>query len=98
MNDTGSALASFHAIVRGRVQGVFFRAFVQHHAEALRLSGYVRNLPQSGAVEVKAEGKREQLEELLKRLHQGPPGARVEELEVNWGDYGGELSSFKMRY
>ncbi len=90
-------LASLHAIVQGRVQGVFFRAFVHRQAMALGLTGYVRNLPQS-SVEVRAEGERDKLEELLKSLHQGPPGARVEKVEVSWGDYSGDFSSFRVRY
>lgn len=97
MNDD-SALASFHVTVRGRVQGVFFRAFVRRHATALGLTGYVRNLAQLRAVDVKAEGERSQLEELLKRLNQGPPGASVEKVEVTWGDYSGNFSNFKIRY
>lgn len=95
--DIGNRLTSIHAIVRGRVQGVFFRAFVRRHAMALGLTGYVRNLAQSRAVEVEAEGERSQLEELLKRLHQGPPRARVEKVEVTWGDYTGNFSDFKIR-
>lgn len=93
-----STLASFHAVVLGRVQGVFFRAFVRHHAIALGLSGYVRNLTQSSDVEVVAEGKRSQLEELLKHLHRGPAGSRVDKVEVRWGDYSGDFSEFRIRY
>jgi acylphosphatase len=91
-----SASASLHAIVRGRVQGVFFRAFVRSHAKALGLTGYVRNL-QSGAVEVQAEGERGKLEELLQILHKGPPAARVEKVEAGWSDYSGDFSSFSVR-
>jgi acylphosphatase len=91
-------LASLQVVVLGRVQGVFFRAFVRHHAIALGLNGYVRNLTQSSAVEVVAEGKRSQLEELLKHLHRGPVGSRVEKVEVRWGDYSGNFSDFKIRY
>ena len=95
--DMGGPLISFHATVRGRVQGVFFRAFVRRHATALGLTGYVRNLTQLRAVEVEAEGERSQLEELLKRLYQGPPRASVEKVEVTWGDYAGNFSDFKIR-
>ena len=91
------SLTSFHAIVAGRVQGVFFRAFVCRHAMALGLTGYVRNLVRSRAVEVEAEGKRSQLEELLKRLHEGPRRANVRKVEVTWGDYSGNFSDFKIR-
>ncbi|HJX70123.1 MAG TPA: acylphosphatase [Dehalococcoidia bacterium] len=95
---SNSALASFHAIAYGQVQGVFFRAFVQDHANALGLTGYARNLAQSRAVEVQAEGKREKLEKLVELLHRGPSGARVETVEVKWGGYSGDFSSFTIRY
>ncbi len=74
--------AGLHAVVYGVVQGVNFRAFVLRHARDLGLSGYVRNLYPEGAVEVKADGKREQLEQLLRHLKEGPRGARVERVEV----------------
>jgi acylphosphatase len=90
------ALASFHAIVHGRVQGVFFRAFVRSHANTLRLTGYVRNLSDSRLVEVQAEGERGKLEELLQSLRQGPSGARVEKIEVSWNGYSGDFSSFSI--
>ncbi len=91
-------LASLHAIVRGRVQGVFFRAFVRSRANALGLTGYVRNLPRSDAVEVQAEGDRNKLEELLRSLHQGPSGARVDKVEASWKDYSGYFSSFGVKH
>ncbi len=93
-----SVSASFHAIVRGRVQGVFFRAFVQNHARALGLTGYVRNLSHPRAVEVQAEGERSQLEKLLHHLHRGPPRAKVEEVELTWGDYTGSFSNFRVTH
>lgn len=92
-----SVPASLHAIVRGRVQGVFFRAFVQTHANALGLTGYVRNLP-SGTVEVQVEGDRRKLEELLRSLYQGPPSAKVDNVEVHWGDYSGDFHGFSVRF
>lgn len=93
-----SALESFHAIVRGRVQGVFFRAFVRSRANSLGLTGYARNLADFRSVEVHAEGERAKLEELLQSLYQGPRGARVEKVEVSWGDYSGEFSSFNVKH
>ncbi len=98
MSDADSALASFHAIVRGRVQGVFFRDFVRRHACALGLTGYVRNLSHPRAVEVQAEGERRQLETLLHHLHRGPPGAKVEEVELTWGDCTGNFPDFKITH
>lgn len=92
-----STPASLNAIVRGRVQGVFFRAFVQTHANSLGLTGYVRNL-QSGAVEVHVEGNKRKLEELLQNLYKGPPAAKVEDIEVSWGEYNGTFSGFSVRF
>lgn len=92
-----SVLASLQAIVRGRVQGVFFRAFVQTHANALGLTGYVRNL-RSGSVEVQVEGDKGKLEELLQNLYNGPPAAKVESIEVSWGDYKGTFPGFSVRF
>ncbi len=64
--------ASLRATVRGRVHGVFFRAFVEDRARELNLYGYVRNRP-DGTVEVRAEGERPKLEKLVEHLKAGPP-------------------------
>ncbi|MFC2032545.1 acylphosphatase [Chloroflexota bacterium] len=91
-------LASVRATVYGYVQGVFFRAFVSRQAAQLGLTGYVRNLPDGMSVEVQAEGNRNQLEELIKHLKVGPPGARVEEVTTDWSEYTGSYSRFGIRY
>ena len=98
MNSIDSNAASLNVMVRGQVQGVYFRAFVRHHATALGLTGYTRNLRNERAVEVRAEGKREQLEKLVPYLHQGPPGARVEKVDVEWIEPTGDFSSFEIRF
>ena len=64
-------------IVRGRVQGVFFRASAREQALKLGVSGYAKNLV-DGNVEVLACGSSEALDELQRWLHRGPPSARVE--------------------
>jgi acylphosphatase len=89
-----SHLASFHATIAGIVQGVYFRAFVEHHAQALGLTGYVRNVTQSGGVEVEAEGEKAHLEKLIEYLHRGPRAARVERVAVQWGAYAGRFPDF----
>ena len=91
-------LASVRAIVNGRVQGVFFRDFVFRRAAELGLTGYVRNLPGGRAVEVRAEGEREQLEKLISYLRVGPPAARVEKVATDWSEYTGSYSRFSIRY
>jgi acylphosphatase len=91
-------LASLHAIVYGRVQGVFFRAFVSRHAEELSLTGYICNLRDREAVEVQAEGERNKLEKLIDYLKVGPPAARVEKVVAEWAEYTGSYSDFSIRY
>lgn len=66
--------------VRGRVQGVGFRWFVEHEARALGVAGWVRN-NSDGSVEVLASGTRDQLSALRSRLQQGPRAARVDNVE-----------------
>ncbi len=88
---------SVRAMVHGRVQGVFFRTFVEEHAQRLGLVGYVRNLP-SGAVEVMAEGERERVNKLLERLKMGPPAAIVGGVDIIWSEFTGDHSGFRVRY
>ena len=62
--------------VRGRVQGVGFRYFVEHSAKALAIKGWVRN-DDDGTVEVYAVGTSRQLSDLAGLLWQGPRWAEV---------------------
>ncbi|HEY41093.1 MAG TPA: acylphosphatase [Dehalococcoidia bacterium] len=93
MNDP----AAISAIVYGRVQGVYYRAFVRRRAAELGLAGYARNLP-DGTVEVRAEGEREQLQKLIGHLESGPPAARVAKVVTNWSEYTGDYTGFSVRY
>lgn len=70
-------MACARFIIRGRVQGVFFRASTREQALKLGLSGYARNLA-DGSVEVLACGSGEALDTLQEWLLEGPPSARVE--------------------
>jgi len=88
---------SLHAIIHGRVQGVFFRDFIDTRANRLGITGYVRNLP-DGSVEVQAEGERERIEELIDCLRAGSPAAGVEKVVTAWSEYTGDYSSFNIRY
>ena len=89
--------ASLHAIVSGMVQGVFYRRFVLREATELGLYGRVRNLF-DGRVEVDAEGDRQKLEQLIKRLRKGPPGAQVADVATEWSDPRGEYKDFRVDY
>lgn len=68
-------------LVRGRVQGVSFRAYTQAHALRLGISGWVRNLA-DGSVELEAQGSAALLDRLALACREGPPAARVDSLEV----------------
>jgi len=65
-----------HFLIKGRVQGVGFRWFVQREAGELELRGWVRNT-EDGDVEVVAAGEPDDLAELRSSLHRGPRGSRV---------------------
>lgn len=86
-----------HLIVRGRVQGVFFRASVVELARSVRLKGWVRNLS-DGAVEVVAEGSRKALDALTEYCKKGPPGAVVRDVEVTEERETGEFQDFGLGF
>lgn len=67
-------------VVRGVVQGVFFRASTRAQAERLGLRGHAINLP-DGSVEVLAGGDSEAIEQIARWLQHGPPNARVDAVE-----------------
>ncbi|MBX7183832.1 MAG: acylphosphatase [Vicinamibacteria bacterium] len=74
-------IVSFHAVVRGQVQGVGFRYFARQRAEAHGVCGFVRNLP-DGTVELHAEGLREALSAFEADIRRGPSFGRVDEALV----------------
>ena len=95
-DSTVKTKVKLRAIIHGRVQKVRFRRFVHYHAQRLALVGWTRNLPGVAAVEVCAEGPRENLERLLQELHIGPPRAEVTAVEVEWADADNSFDSFIM--
>lgn len=84
-------------MIRGRVQGVFFRAATREEAARLNVTGWVRNLP-DGGVEVLAEGDPRPLKDLIAWCRQGPTYARVTHVEIFEEPYTGEFDSFQTRY
>ena len=82
-------------VINGLVQGVFFRRETTDFAKRLGLAGWVRNLA-DGRVETIAEGEKAKLDELIRFCHQGPPGARVRRVEVEWLEYTGEFRGFRI--
>ena len=70
-----------HVVVHGQVQGVYFRDSVRRLARELGVSGWIRNRP-DGAVEAALEGVPDAVERIIEWSHQGPLGARVDQVEV----------------
>ena len=89
------ALKQVRITVRGRVQGVFFRASTEAIAKRLGLTGWVKNRA-DGAVEIHAEGEEDRLRELVVWSERGPNAARVEKVDVRFHDFAGELSDFRI--
>jgi acylphosphatase len=83
-------------VVRGRVQGVGFRWFVEREAHILQIAGWVRNNP-DGSVEVLAMGSREKLAGMRNRLEEGPRAARVDAVTESEAEPVAGLESFQVR-
>ncbi|MCK5430625.1 MAG: acylphosphatase [Anaerolineales bacterium] len=90
--------AAVVATVYGMVQGVGFRFYVRRIARELGLNGYVRNAPNGVAVQVRAEGERDKLDQLLKLLQIGPRSSRVDRLASEWLEYKNAFSGFAIRF
>ena len=88
-----------HAIISGRVQGVFFRMETMRTAQRLGVCGWVRNL-RDGTVEAVFEGEKSKVDAMLEWCKQGPANALVAEVnaevEVYSGD--GEFDGFKIDF
>ena len=69
-----------HVIVRGRVQGVGYRAWTAYEAERRNLLGWVRNR-RDGSVEAVFAGPAEAVAAMIEACRNGPPGARVDAID-----------------
>jgi acylphosphatase len=78
-----------HVRIRGRVQGVFFRAEACARAESLDVSGWVRNA-EDGSVEAVFEGDEERVRSMVDWCGRGPSGASVDDVEVEREEPTGE--------
>jgi acylphosphatase len=79
-----AATSIHHAAIRGRVQGVGYRAWVEYEALKRGLEGWVRNR-RDGSVEAVFAGSPEAVAEMIAVCRQGPPVARVEAIEQRAG-------------
>jgi|SRR5215469_9730842 len=96
MASTEKSTLARRYLVRGRVQGVGFRWFVEREAHILQVAGWVQNNP-DGTVEVLAQGTREQLAGLHSRLREGPRAARVDDVKVSDAEAVKGMASFQIR-
>ena len=79
--------------ISGRVQGVYFRQSTLIEARSLGVNGWVRNL-MDGRVEAVFEGEEHAVKMLVNYCRQGPPAAKVTNLDVSFGPFKGEFSNF----
>lgn len=82
-------------LVQGKVQGVFFRENTKQKAQELGLTGWVKNTDE-GAVEAVFEGEKEKVSEIVEWLKNGPPLAKVENVEIEWQEYQNEFTGFQV--
>lgn len=82
-------------VVKGRVQGVYFRASAQREARQLGLTGWVKNRP-DGSVEMIVEGEEDQVKDFLSWAQHGPTTARVDKVDTKWRSYTGQFADFRI--
>ncbi len=87
-----------HIRVRGRVQGVGFRAFTVAIANRHGVVGWVRNSPNASEVEIIARGEPDSIHEFSELVRQGPPNGRVEHVECHAINLNEEFAGFGVRY
>ncbi len=89
--------ARAHAIISGRVQGVFFRMETKQAADRFGVFGWVKNR-RDGTVEALFEGDRDRVDALLEWCKEGPGHAQVSDVNIDWENYAGEFSGFGITY
>jgi len=86
-----------HIIIKGRVQGVFFRAQAKRQAQIFNITGWIKNNP-DGSVELIAEGEEDNLNQLQAWCTKGPDIAKVENIKAKQEEYKGEFTTFSVKY
>ncbi|MCD6280699.1 MAG: acylphosphatase [Deltaproteobacteria bacterium] len=90
-------MKSLHVTISGRVQGVWFRASTREEALKLGVNGWVRNTP-DGCVEVFMQGSEDAVDRLLAWCYHGPPGARVDDVQVKATSPRDDIDGFSIKY
>lgn len=86
-----------HIRVKGRVQGVGFRAHIEYNALQIGVLGWVRNISWD-MVETVAEGTPEQIDQFIEIVKTGPPASRVDEAQVEYEPPTGHLNGFSVKH
>ncbi len=84
-------------VVRGRVQGVWFRGSMEDEAKRLGVNGWVKNQP-DGSVEAVFEGTEDAVHEVIAWCRMGPRMADVSDVDVNFERFKGDFDEFQTRY
>ena len=85
-----------HVWVKGRVQGVGFRAHVEYHARQVGVTGWVRNVGYE-TVEAVAEGEKSKVERFIEMMKEGPRMSKVDESKIEWEEPTGEFQMFGVK-
>jgi acylphosphatase len=97
MQPNPNEIVRVHIWVKGRVQGVGFRAHVEYAARKIGgITGWVRNVGYD-TVETLAEGKREDIEQFIAMVKEGPRVSRVDEVKIDWETPNGEYNEFGVK-
>lgn len=89
--------ARVHVWISGEVQGVFFRSSIRSQAALRQLKGWVKNL-MDGRVEAVFEGDKENVDDVLVFCREGPPGSKIDNLEVKWEKPTSSFKEFEIKY
>jgi acylphosphatase len=95
MEEAMEEVVRAHVRVRGKVQGVGFRAFAQQQASLRKLHGWVRNCA-DGEVELEIEGPKLFVDTFLQAMHHGPPLSQVLQVTVDWKEPNRQTEGFKV--
>ena len=96
-NKNGQIKIRAHIIVKGKVQGVYFRQNAQRVCNEFGVTGWVLNVG-DGSVEAILEGDKNSVENAIGWFKVGPPNANVEKIELSYDRYSGEFKDFKISY
>lgn len=91
------SLTAKHILIKGKVQGVFFRKNTKHVATDLNIAGWVKNTDE-GYVEIFAQATENVLQQLILWCKQGPPRADVKDVEIKDTDVDDNVKNFSIKY